>query len=127
MNRTFLAFAILVLLSVATKAAAAPRSVLVHTEEFAASAVWLEDEPGRDGAEPELLDSSGGCDWLGDTTCNARCSSRTTGSAILVSVSCQPTDNPTQYRCGCTWVLPGPYVPPCYWNCGGSRNAFSPY
>lgn len=59
------------------------------------------------------LDSEGSsCNFAGEAICNATCI-RKAGTNRILFVGCEPTNNPTQFVCQCTWVQapPGPYVP----------------
>lgn len=70
------------------------------------------------------MDSMGGspCDAIGSDFCAASCENKTAHSTwIVVSSSCETTENPMQFRCLCVWIVPGPYLPPCYWNCIGRQ------
>ena len=99
---------------------------IVATKNLQESFVIDPIDPLSDVAAPELDAAGESCGGIGIDFCGARCEMKTTGSMILVSTSCEETDNPMQFHCSCTWIMPGPYMPPCYWNCSqpGGRNAF---
>lgn len=70
------------------------------------------------------LDSSlyGNCtesDW---SACREGCLARGFGAYPVLQITCSIDNGDGLAHCGCIAPIPGPYNPPCYWNCGGGRT-----